>query len=97
MRDVETKGSWIDLTLPGAAPAVTAATAKLSYRNANGGRHVDLDVSDAGSRIDVWVDYGLEVNIEPDLDPRVDRLNTEGPLKALQCTVSPPDPAAAHD
>ena len=97
MRERDTKGAWIDLKLPGAAPAVTAGTAKLSYRNANGGRHVDLDVSNAGSRIDVWVDYGLEVNIEPDLDPRVDRLNTEGPLTALQCTNSPREPSTPHD
>ena len=95
MRDVDTRGAWIDLKLPGAAPALTAATAKLSYRNANGGRHVDSDVSPAGSRIDVWVDYGLEVNIEPDLDPHVDRLNTEGPLTRLQCTIASP-PAAPH-
>ncbi len=34
----------------------------------------------AASRLDVYVDYGLDVNIEPDLDPDVDRMNTEGPL-----------------
>ena len=87
MRDVESKSAWIDLLLPGAKPALTATTAKLSYRNANGGRQVDLDVSPAGSRLDVWVDHGLEVNIEPDLDPRVDRLNTEGPITAIECTI----------
>jgi hypothetical protein len=27
------------------------------------------------------------VNIEPDLDPAVDRMNTNGPLTALDCTV----------
>src|SRR4051812_2693923 len=96
-RDVEPGGAWIALKPPNAAPALTAATAKLSYRNANGGRHVDLDVSEAGSRIDVWVDYGLEVNIEPDLDPRVDRLNTEGPLTALQCTIARPPAAPPHE
>ncbi len=88
MRDVETRGAWIDLLLPGAKPALTATTAKLSYRNANGGRQVTLDVSPAGSSLDVWVDHGLEVNIEPDLDPRVDRLNTEGRITALECTIA---------
>jgi hypothetical protein len=88
MRDVETRSAWIDLLLPGAKPALTATTAKLSYRNANGGRHVNLEVSPAGSSLDVWVDHGLEVNIEPDLDPRVDRLNTEGPVTALECTIA---------
>jgi hypothetical protein len=87
MRDAESNGAWIHLLLPGAKPALTAATAKLTYRNANGGRHVDLEVSPAGSRLDVWVDHGLEVNIEPDLDPRVDRLNTEGPITAIGCTI----------
>jgi hypothetical protein len=88
MRDVESKSAWIDLLLPGAKPALTATTAKLSYRNANGGRQVNLQVSPAGSSLDVWVDHGLEVNIEPDLDPRVDRLNTDGPIATLQCTLT---------
>ena len=87
MRDVESKSAWIDLLLPGAKPTLTATTAKLSYRNANGGRQVDLVVSPAGSRLEVWVDHGLEVNIEPDLDPHVDRLNTEGPITAIECTI----------
>ena len=87
MRDVEKKSTWIDLLLPVANPALTATTAKLSYRNANGGRQVDLAVSPAGSRLEVWVDHGLEVNIEPDLDPHVDRLNTEGPITAIECTI----------
>jgi hypothetical protein len=87
MRDRESKDAWIHLALPGASPAITAAAAKLSYRNANGGRQVELEVGPAASRLDVWVDYGLDVNIEPDLDPRVDRLNTHGPITALTCTI----------
>ena len=87
MRDTETRTAWIDLLLPGAKPVITTTTAKLAYRNANGGRQVDLDVSPAGARLDVWVDHGLEVNIEPDLDPRVDRLNTDGPLTGAECTI----------
>ena len=92
MRDAESKGAWIDLLLPGARPALTASTARLSYRNANGGRQVDLEVSPAGSRLEVWVDHGLEVNIEPDLDPRVDRLNTDGATAAVECTIGAPVP-----
>jgi hypothetical protein len=90
MRDAESKGAWIDLLLPGATPALTASTARLSYRNSNGGRQVDLEVSPAGSRLEVWVDHGLEVNIDPDLDPRVDRLNTDGPIAAVECTIGAP-------
>jgi hypothetical protein len=92
MRDRETKDGWIQLALPGAVPAITRESAKLSYRNANGGRQVDLDVGPGASRLDVWVDYGLDVNIEPDLDPRVDRLNTHGPIAALACTIGTVEP-----
>ena len=44
-------------------------------------------MSSSGSRLEVWVDYGLEVNVEPDLDPHVDRLNTDGPLTAIDCAI----------
>jgi hypothetical protein len=92
MRDRETRDGWIQLALPGAVPAITRESAKLSYRNANGGRQVDLEVGPGASRLDVWVDYGLDVNIEPDLDPRVDRLNTHGPIAALACTIGTVEP-----
>lgn len=81
----ETRGRWIRLTLPSAQPLVEGERVRLSYRNANGGRQIDLSVTDAGSSLDVWVDYGLEVNIEPDLDPKVDLMNTEGPLGDVKC------------
>ena len=61
----------------------------LSFRNANGGRQVELEVTAGAARLDVYVDYGLEVNIDADLDPDVDRMNTEGPLTDLSCQVTP--------
>jgi hypothetical protein len=79
--------AWLELTLPGAAPVITATTASLSYTNANGGRHVALDVRPDRAELDVWVDHGLEVNIDPDLDPRVDELTTGGVLRALDCRI----------
>ena len=85
-RDREHK-EWIRVALAGAAPDIGDRTAKLQYRNANGGRQVELDVTPAGSRLDVYVDYGLDVNIDPDLDPDVDRMNTDGPLTTLQCRI----------
>jgi hypothetical protein len=88
MQSGQTSGRWIRLALPGARPEITATTARLSYRNANGGRQVELTVQPDGASLDLWVDHGLEVNIEPDLDPRVDLLNTEGRL-ALSCTIAP--------
>jgi hypothetical protein len=90
MRDRESGAKWIHLALPGAAPAVADGSAMLRYKNANGGRQVTLDVAKDHARLDVYVDHGLEVNIEPDLDPAVDRMNTNGPLTALDCTVVGP-------
>jgi hypothetical protein len=78
---------WVRLWLPGATPEIGEGTARVKYRNANGGRQVELEVTPAGSRLDVYVDYGLDVNIEPDLSPDVDLMNTNGPLTSLQCRV----------
>jgi hypothetical protein len=78
--------AWIELMLPGADPSFTNSTASLSYTNANGGRHVVLNVQPGHAELEVWVDHGLEVNIDPDLDPRVDELTTQGVLRALECT-----------
>ena len=33
--------------------------------------------------------FELEVNIEPDLDPRVELMNTEGPITTLTCEIAP--------
>jgi hypothetical protein len=45
-----------------------------------------LNVQPGQAELEVWVDHGLEVNIDPDLDPRVDELTTQGVLRALECT-----------
>jgi hypothetical protein len=84
-RSVATGDQWVRLALPGAAPAFDGENVTLSYRNANGGRQVDLVAAPGRSSLDVWVDYGLDVNIEPDLDPRVDLMTTEGPLPSVTC------------
>jgi hypothetical protein len=88
MKDRESGDKWIRLTLPGAEPVFGEGTARLSFRNGNGGRQVSLDVTPQGSRLDVFVDYGLDVNIEPDLDPEVDRMSTGGPVTAVSCRVA---------
>jgi hypothetical protein len=89
-RGAEIRQAPVRLALPGARPEVSASAARLSYKNANGGRQVDLAVgSGQAARFEVWVDHGLEVNIEPDLDPRVDLMNTHGPLEGVQCTIAP--------
>jgi hypothetical protein len=87
-RDEQTGGAWLHLRLPGARPTFDGPQhARLAYKNANGGRQVDLTVAPSGSTLDVWIDHGLEVNVEPDLDPRVDSMKTDGPLTRIQCTV----------
>jgi hypothetical protein len=80
---------WITLTLPGATPVLASGTARLQFRNANGGRQVEVDVVAGKARLDIYVDYGLDVNIDADLDPEVDRMNTDGPLTSLECQVNP--------
>ena len=87
MRDAESGGRWIRLSLRGAQPTIAAGVASLHFKNANGGRMVMLDVTPGHASLDVFVDHGLEVNIEPDLDPAVDRMNTGGPLASLDCAV----------
>jgi hypothetical protein len=93
MRSMETGTRWIRLTLPNAAPELSDKVGRLTYKNANGGRQIDLTVTPDRASLDVWVDYGLEVNIEPDLDPRVDLMNTEGPLSNVTCDMQ----HATHD
>jgi hypothetical protein len=88
MRDAESGERWIRLALRGAEPNLAVGTASLTFKNANGGRQVTLDVTPARASLDVFVDHGLEVNIEPDLDPAVDRMNTNGPLTSLDCAVT---------
>ena len=87
MRSRRTGGQWIRLALPGARPEIADGRIRLAYRNANGGRHVDLAVAADAASLEVWVDHGLEVNIEPDLDPRVDLMNTDGRIDRLECTT----------
>jgi hypothetical protein len=77
----------VRLALPAAKPDITGTSVRLEYKNANGGRQVNLRSGDGPSALEIWVDHGLEVNIEPDLDPRVDDMNTHGPLQAVQCTI----------
>jgi hypothetical protein len=90
LKERESGEKWIRLALPGAEPVFGDGTARLSFRNGNGGRQVALDVTPRGARLDVSVDYGLDVNIEPDLDPEVDRMSTGGPITVLTCRVAPP-------
>lgn len=77
----------VELRLPGATPVIAPGEVRLSYATANGGRSIEWRAVNGPSTLDLHVSHGLEVNVEADLDPAVDHINTEGPL-AVVCTVS---------
>jgi hypothetical protein len=77
------------LPLPDAKPELSPTHATLSYETLNGGRHVEWRVTPSGASLDVHVNFELEVNIEADLDPRVELMNTDGALTTLTCEIAP--------
>jgi hypothetical protein len=76
----------VELPLGHAQPIVTDSNMRLSFASANGGRRIEWTITNGASSLDLLVNHGLEVNIERDLDPAVDVMNTEGPL-TLTCTI----------
>lgn len=72
------------LRLPNASPSVGASEIHLSYKSANGGRTIEWRVANGAGTLDLYVNHGLEVNVDADLDPAVDQMNTEGPI-AVAC------------
>lgn len=89
LNSLKTKSKWIQISLYGAAPVINDKQVLLSYQTANGGKLVDFRVTPKSVYLDVYVSYELEVNVEVDLSPEVDLLNTEGPLTNLECHVLP--------
>ena len=84
----------VELRLPGVTPAVAAGETHVAFKSANGGRSIDWRISDSASTLDLYVNHGLEVNVEPDLDPAVDLMNTDG---AVACEMgSGPLPSPPH-
>jgi hypothetical protein len=81
----------VELRLPGVNPIVTPNETRVSFKSANGGRSVEWRIANSDSTLDLYVNHGLEVNVEADLDPAVDLMNTEGVIK-VHC--GPPSPAA---
>ena len=79
----------VTLPLPDARPELGPTQVTLSYETLNGGRHVEWRVTPSGASLDVHVNFELEVNIEADLDPRVELMNTDGPLTRLTCEIAP--------
>lgn len=86
MRPADRPGRWVPLTLPGARPVFGPGTAELTYRSGAGGIIVELRVSQSSSTLDVYVSYEVEVNVDAELSPAVDELNTHGVVEAA-CRV----------
>jgi hypothetical protein len=77
-----------ELRVPRTEPAITADSVTLTFNSANGGLNIDWRATTGASTIDIYVNFGLEVNVDADLDPAVEAMNTLGPI-AVVCTVSP--------
>jgi hypothetical protein len=90
LRSREAGNNPVALPLPDAKPIVTERQVALDYRTLNGGRTVRWKVDAAGgTTLDVYTNFELEVNIDANLDPRVELMNTEGPITNLSCTIAP--------
>ena len=76
--------------LPVGAAQVSLAPFTVSYKSANGGRSIEW----TASTINLHVNHGLEVNIERDLDPAVDLMNTDGPIP-VTCAMSGSGPSTS--
>jgi hypothetical protein len=85
MRSRKAGTAAVRLPLPDARPTVTDSEISLEYHTLNGGRDVRWMVRDGSATLDVHANFELEVNVEADLDPRVELMNTHGPITALAC------------
>ena len=83
----------VELRLPGAQPSTTPAATRVTFKSANGGRSLAWTISGDDSTLDLYVSHGLEINVEADLDPAVDLMNTDGPIK-VSCATAPSAPGA---
>lgn len=76
------------LPLRNARPRIEEQSIGLSLASANGGLTVDWTIQPGGaSWLDLQVNHGLEVNVERDLDPAVDNMNTNAPIR-LECSIA---------
>lgn len=70
-------------------PTDSSSPITLVYASANGGKRIEWTITNGPSTLDLLINHGLEVNVERDLDPAVELMNTDGPL-ALVCSTSVP-------
>ena len=75
------------LSLPAnAAVRLSNEVVSIKARTSNGGIDVALSGTPAQARLDIYVSYELEVNVDTSLTPAIDELNTEGPI-GVRCEV----------
>lgn len=77
----------VELPLASAQPVISEKQVRVSFASANGGRAIEWVITDGPSTLDLRVNHGLEVNIERDLDPAVESMNTEGPIEVSCSTI----------
>jgi hypothetical protein len=76
------------VALPATASVqLTPATVSVKARTSNGGIDVALAGPPNEARLDMYVNYELEVNVDTSLTPAIDDLNTEGPI-GVRCEVT---------
>ena len=73
----------VELPLANAQPVITDREVRLSFASANGGRRIEWAITNGPATLDLLVSHGLEVNVERDLDPAVEQMNTEGSIEVV--------------
>jgi hypothetical protein len=89
MRSRKAGATAVVLPLPDAKPSLSERRVTLSYSTLNGGRAVEWRVTPSEVSLDVHANFELEVNVEADLDPRVELMNTDGVIRNLTCEIAP--------
>ena len=75
------------LALPLSADVrLTSTAVRVRARTSNGGIDVTLTGAPAAATLDIYVSYELEVNVDASLTPKIDDLNTDGPI-GVRCDV----------
>ena len=78
----------VELPLPDAQIERGADRLRLTSASKNGGLAVELVADDERPRLDVFVNFELEVNVWRDLSAEVERMNTES-AAGLRCRLLP--------
>jgi hypothetical protein len=75
------------VSLPASADVrLTSTAVDVRAKTSNGGIDVTLKGTPASATLDIYVSYELEVNVDASLTPKIDDLNTDGPL-AVRCDL----------